>query len=232
MVAGRSGTQKSGFALWWTCQMNLPTLYLSADMSPFTASVRIASMMTGLNTDAVESLMLKGGEGREDVLRSMDGLNLTFSFGPITWSGVDAELEAYVELHNRYPEIIVIDNLMDIHGMASDYAAQMDAMQNISDLSRATGASVLVMHHASDKGWEAKSDPWSPPSRDQIKNGMSEKPELTLSVALNPHSYEYRIAVLKQRMGPSDPTAQGFASIRCDPERTRFSQWGQTLSTI
>src|SRR5674476_1426940 len=94
MVAGRSGTQKSGFALWWTCQMNLPTLYLSADMSPFTASARVASLM----------------------------LNLTFSFGAITWPGVDAEIEAYVELHNAYPEMVVINNLMDIEGAASDYA--------------------------------------------------------------------------------------------------------------
>ena len=232
MVAGRSGTQKSGLALWWTCQMNLKTLYLSADMSPFTASARIASMMTGLNTDGVESQMLLGGEARADILDSMKDLNLTFSFGAITWPGVDAELEAYVELHNAYPEMIVIDNLMDIEGAASDYAIQMDAMQNIADLSRETSATILVMHHASDKSWDARSDPWSPPSRDQIKGGMSEKPNLTLSVALNPHSYEYRIAILKQSMGYSDPTAQSYASLKCDPERTRFEPWGQTLQTI
>ena len=88
------------------------------------------------------------------------------------------------------------------------------------------------MHHASDKGWEAKSNPWNPPSRDQIKGGMSEKPELTLSVAINPKSYEFHIAVLKQRMGPSDPTAQSYATIRADPERTRFLPYGQTLTTI
>jgi len=232
MVAGRSGNQKSGFALWYTVQMNLNTLYLSADMSAFTASARIASMMTGLNTDGIEAQMHAGGAARADVLDSMANLNLTFSFGPITWPGVDAELEAYVELHNAYPEVIVIDNLMDIAGAASDYAIQMDAMQNVTDLSRATEATVLVMHHASDKSWDARTDPWSPPSRDQIKNGMSEKPELTLSVAINPHSYEYHIAVLKQRMGPSDPTAQSYATIRCDPERTRFEPYGQTLTTI
>jgi len=232
MVAGRSGTQKSGFALWWTCQMNLPTLYLSADMSPFTASARVASMMTGLNTDGVESQMLLGGEARASTLESMKDLNLTFSFGPITWPGVDAEIEAYVELHNAYPEIIVIDNLMDIAGAASDYAIQMDAMQNITDMSRMTGATNLVMHHSSDKSWDARTDPWAPPSRDQIKNGMSEKPDLTLSVALNPRSHEFRIAILKQRMGFSDPTASSYASLRCDPEWTRFEPWGQTLTTI
>jgi len=189
-------------------------------------------MMTGLNTDGVESMMLQGGEAREDMLRSMDGLKLTFSFGAITWPGVDAELEAYVELHNTYPEVIAVDNFMDLPGASSDYAAQMEAMQNISDLSRVTGATVFVMHHASDKSWDARTDPWSPPSRDQIKGGMSEKPELVLSVALNPRSHEFRIAVLKQRAGPSDPTAQSYTSIKCDPERTRFEPWGQTLQTI
>jgi len=232
MIAGRSGTQKSGFGLWWTVQMNLPTLYLSADMSAFTASSRVAAMQTGMTTSAIEAQMLAGGAGRQDVLDSMNGLNLTFAFGPITWPGVDAELEAYVELHNAYPEVMVIDNLMDIDGAASDYAVQMDCLQIISDLSRATGATIIVMHHASDKGWEAKSDPWSPPSRDQVKNGLAEKPELSLGVGFNPRSFEYYIAVLKQRMGPSDPTAQSYATIRIDPERTRFMSMSQELPTI
>jgi hypothetical protein len=232
MIAGRSGTQKSGLALWWTCQMNLPTLYLSADMSPFTASARVASMMMGSTTDEIEWQMQRGGRARDAVLESMENLNLTFSFGPITWPGVDAEIEAYVELHNAYPEVIVLDNLMDIEGAASDYAIQMDCMQNITDLSRFSGSTVFVMHHASDKTWDARTDPWRPPSRDQIKNGLAEKPDLTLSVGLNPKSFEFYIAVLKQRMGPSDPTAQSYATIRADPERTRFAAYGQTLTTI
>ncbi|OJF13119.1 hypothetical protein [Couchioplanes caeruleus] len=40
------------------------------------------------------------------------------------------------------------------------------------------------------RGWEAKSDPWAPPSREQVKGGLSEKPELSLSVALDPNSME------------------------------------------
>jgi len=232
MVAGRSGTQKSGFALWWCCQMNLPTLYLSADMSPFTASARVASMMMNYTTEEVEAQMQRGGRARDDVLASMADLNLTFSFGPITWPGVDAEIEAFVELHNAYPEIIVVDNLMDLEGAASDYAIQMDAMQNITDLSRLTGATLLVMHHASDKTWDARTDPWKPPSRDQVKNGLAEKPDLTLAVAINPKSFEFYIAVLKQRMGPSDPTAQTYATIAADPRRTRFKPYGQILTTI
>lgn len=229
MVAGRSGTQKSGFALWWTANMGLPTLYFSGDMSAFTASSRIASMQTGLTTEVVERFMLEGGDQAEQVIAAAESVDIQFSFGKITWAGVDAEIEAYIELHNRYPEVMVFDNLMDIEGATSDYAEQMEVLDILTDLARTTGATVIILHHASDKSWEAKSDPWSPPSRDQVKGGLSEKPELSLSVALNPRSLEYKIACIKQRMGPCDPTAQTTASIRCIPDRTQFARWGEEL---
>lgn len=225
MIAGRSGTQKSGLALFWVASMNLPTLYFSADMSAFTASSRLASMQTGDSTEMVEAGMAAGGRHREEYLAALAHLNITFSFGsPITWKTVDEELEAYVELWDAYPAVMVFDNLMDFDGAESDYTEQMSVMSGLTELARATGATVIVLHHASDKSWEAKSDPWAPPSRDQVKGGLSEKPELSLSVALDPNSHEYRVAVIKQRMGPCDPTAKRYASMRCHPEVTRFSK--------
>lgn len=223
MIAGRSGTQKSGLALYWTVQMNLPTLYFSADMSPFTASSRIASMVTGETTEMVECGMAAGGKDRERYMRALADSRLTFSFGsPITWRAIEEELEAYIELWDTYPEVIVCDNLMDFENAETDYTEQMAVLSGITELARFTGATVFVLHHASDKSWEAKADPWAPPSRDQIKNGLAEKPELSLTVALDPMSMEYRIAIVKQRMGPSDPTARKYATIRCEPEKTRF----------
>lgn len=220
MVVGRSGTQKSGFALFWTASMNLRTLYFSADMSPFTASSRLACMATDQTTEEVEKGM---AEDPAPYMEALANLNFTFSFGaPITWQQVDEELEAYVELHNAYPEMIVFDNLMDFEGASSDYTAQMDVIANATELARATGATILLMHHASDKSWDAKADPWNPPSRDQVKNGLSEKPELSLSVGLDPNTLEYKVACLKQRMGPSDPTGRNFAVLRCEPDKTRF----------
>lgn len=225
MIAGRSGTQKSGLALWWAAEMakqgGLSVLYFSADMSAFTASARLASMETGDTTEEVEEGMRAG---RKDYyLGALRGLDMTFSFGsPITQRAIDEELEAFVALRNEYPAIIVLDNLMDFDGAESDYAEQMYVMSYVTELSRATGSTVIILHHASDKSWDAKSDPWMPPSRDQIKGGLSEKPELSLSVALDPNNNEYRIAIIKQRMGPSDPTAKRFALLQADPGRTRF----------
>jgi hypothetical protein len=223
MIAGRSGTQKSGLALFWVASMNLPTLYFSADMSAFTASSRLASMATGDTTEMVEAGMAARGVHRQRYLDALAPSRITFSFGsPITWRAVDEEIEAYIELWNEYPSVVVFDNLMDFDGAESDYTEQMAVMSSATELARATGATVILLHHASDKSWEAKSDPWAPPSRDQVKGGLSEKPELSLSVALDPTSLIYRIAVIKQRMGPCDPTARTYATLRCEPDKTRF----------
>lgn len=224
MIAGRSGAQKSGFALWWTAQMNLPTLYFSADMSAYQASIRLACSLLHMTTEQVEA-RYKRPEGRAEILAALSPLNLNFSFGAITWQGVTDEITAYVELFNEFPQVIVVDNLMDIEGTDSDYTMQMEAMQNLSDLSRSTGATVIVLHHASDKSQDASSDPFNPPARKEIKNGMSEKPESVLTVALNPHSHLFQVAVTKNRMGAQDPTGRTTAKFRARPAETRFEKW-------
>jgi hypothetical protein len=231
MIAGRSGTQKSGLALFWVDEMNLPTLYFSADMSAFTASSRLASKRLEATTNEVEKMMAGSSEVREEVLAGLADSNITFSFGsPITWRQVDQELDAYVELWNQFPEVIVFDNLMDFDGAESDYTEQMAVMSSITELARDTGATIIILHHATDKGWAATSEPWQPPSRDQVKGGLSEKPELSLSVALDPNTMEYRIAVIKQRMGPCDPTARRYSILRCEPEYTRFHRLGPPIA--
>ena len=228
MIAGRSGSQKSGFALWLTANWNLPTLYLSADMSPFTAAVRLASMKNSMTTDQVVEQIAKGGRAKDEIFESIADLNIVFSFGnPIKWMGVQDEINAYVELWDTYPKVIVVDNLMDIEDCDSDYTAQQAAMSELTAIARNTGATTMILHHATDKAMTADIDPGTPPSRKEIKNGMSEKPELTLTVGLSPHNrggmHEYRVACVKQRMGPSDPSAQSYVTLACFPEKTQFA---------
>lgn len=224
MVAGRSGSQKSGFSMFMALEWDLPTLYFSGDMSAFTASTRVASSVLGMTTEEIEQAMAEGGPRAEQVLEALADSKIQFSFGsPITWRQIDEELDAYVELHNAFPAVIVLDNLMDFEGGAeSDYTAQMAVMQNVTEMARATGSTILIMHHASDKSWDAKTDPYRPPSRNEVKGGLSEKPELSLSVALEPN-LTFNVAVIKNRSGKQDPTANTWVRLRCHPEYTRFS---------
>lgn len=228
MIYGRSGSQKSGFALWLTDELGdhgLDTLYFSADMSAFTASARIASKRTGLTTEEVERTMAEGGPDRDRILEALASSRVAFSFGsPITWRAIDEEMDAYVEVHDKFPDVIVADNLMDFEGAESDYTAQMAVMQAMTELARDTGSALLVMHHASDKSWDADKDPFSPPSRKEVKGGMSEKPYLSWGIALDPNTLDFKIATTKHRMGPQDATAKRWRTLRCTPELTRFAR--------
>lgn len=222
MVAGRSGSQKSGFVMWLCLQWGLPVLYFSGDMKPATAAFRLASSITGDTTEEIETAWDLDGAPRQRVMDALEDVGFTFAFGsPITWRAVDEELDAYVELWDAYPQIVVIDNLMDIEGCESDYTAQMAAMQRVNENAMDTSSMHIVMHHASDKSWN-EDTPWKPPSRREVKGGLSEKPEISLGVALDPHSLDFNVAVLKQRSGPQDPTGRTYKTLRCEPAVTRF----------
>lgn len=222
MVTGRSGSGKSTFAEYWVSQMKVPTLYFSGDMSPREASVKLVCSALSMDADAVEYILEEGGERAQDVYRALKEIPITFSFGEITWHSIDAEIEAYIELWNMFPEVIVVDNLMDIEDCDSDYQMQQQAMQNLHNISRRLGATVIVLHHATDKSLQALSDPFEPPARRDIKNGMSEKPQLIFGVALNPYDNVFRLSVLKQRMGKSDQSGTVHVELNAIPNQSRY----------
>ncbi|MFC4336004.1 AAA family ATPase [Salininema proteolyticum] len=221
MVCGRSGTMKSLFVMWLCHMLGLPTIYFSADMNPRTVGFRLAAMATGHTTKQVKAAFARK-DGHGQYVEALASSPISWEYdSPITWAAIDQALDAHVEVWDAWPRILVIDNLMDVEGAAADYTAQMDAMQGITELTRDIGCTTIILHHASDKP-QSKQDPWKPPARSEVKGGMSEKPGLSLSVALDPQTNEYRIAVTKNRHGPSDPSAQTWASLYVDPDTCRF----------
>lgn len=222
MISGRSGSGKSLLAMWLCLQWNVPTLYFSADMSEQTAAIRVASSITGETFTQVEAGM-NNPEKRREYQERLSDVRMTFSYrAPISWHKIEEEIDAYVELWDAYPEVIVIDNLKEMEGAESEYQGQMDAMAGLTDMARATGSMVIVLHHATDKSWDAEKQPFRPPSRNEIKNGLSENPEVSLSVALDPIKREFNIAIVKQRDGFMDPTARHWDTLRADATRARF----------
>lgn len=219
MVAGAPGMMKSLLAMYWVAQMGLPTLYFAADTSPFDTSMRLAAMTMQEPQEQVEE-WVKHDDHRLEVEKALGSSNIHFSFGsPLNWPAIDQELEAWVEVNNTHPAIVVFDNLMDFEGGEADYAAQMENQQLITDLRRNTGITTVVLHHASEAGFD---DPTMPPPRRAIKNKLGEKPESTLTVAVDPNTMAFRIAVVKNRNGRQDPSAQDYMVLRAQPEVASF----------
>lgn len=218
MIAGRSGSMKSTTALYLAEAWGLPTLYFSADMSSDTATLKIAALKTQRRMAEVEEAKAQGNV--EEVNEALSRSKIEFSFkSPITFNDIVGELNAWVTLHNSFPEVIVIDNLQDMEGGESDYTEQMFNMSALSDLCRQTGSTVLVLHHANESGMFAAGDYVKPPSRNTIKNKVTEKPELILGVAANSELGDLYLAPLKNRQGYDDPSANNYAKLRIDPER-------------
>lgn len=230
MVAGRPGAMKSTWVLWLVQKFHLPTLYFSADMSAFQASTKMASHQLQQTVDQVSEDMAMDSSGAfldpdaaELVLDRLNKSKIHFSFGtPIRQSVMIEELNAWVDLYNSFPEVIVIDNLMDMEGCEVGYEEQSLAMQSLSNLSRDTGATVIVLHHASDKGEQAKRDPFAPPPRSEIKNGLAEKAEQVLTVAIDNRDNSFKVAIVKQRMGYTDASAQNYAAMAVNPDKNIF----------
>lgn len=222
MIAGEPGTQKSGFALWLTQEMNLPTLYISADMNSFQASMRIAANATGVPIKQIEEDRRNGN--MDPYLHALEQSNTVFAFdSEPTLGDIEQQLEAYVEVYDAWPEVMVVDNLMDVYAEAEN---ENQALKQVCAWGhqwvRESGCTLIYLHHMTEGG-DPKHNSAYPRRRKDILQKVAAKPELILSVSLD--GDEFRIATVKQRMGPSDASGGAYVTLRIAPEYGTFSRW-------
>lgn len=223
MVAGQSKTGKSAFVQFYVDRINRPGLYFSADMSARDTATRLVAINTGLTTDAVSAVLDSQDEETidryEDVLRTRNTM-FNFQSSPCLDDIVE-EVSTYVDVYDDYPEVIVVDTLQKIReGEGGDYAGQSIVMDELHSLTRVTGALVIVIHHTSET---SKRDVTKPPAKADLKNKLSELPELILTVALDPVEQIYRVAVVASRTGKSDSTGGSYTELSVDMEKCTFS---------
>lgn len=216
MIVGQPGSQKSGFTMWLVQQLGLPTLYFSMDMAQSTAFIRMASMVTGDNGDIVTEGILSGyGDAYADALRDS---KVHFVFDTeADLDDLSDELDAWVELYDSYPSIIVVDNLLDLASMGdSENESYKTILKELKHLARVTGAAIFVLHHVT----EGQGNSAYPSPRKAILQKVAQTPEMILSVSLD--GTAFRVAAVKNRNGPQDPGGTTYAELRADPDRTRF----------
>lgn len=229
MVAGQSGGGKSTFALWLALTMGVRTLYISADMSQHTALTRTAACVTGESVTSIaaavdpESPAYKP-EAVDYYCDSVADVPVTWAFDPgPSLKSINAEIDAYVEVWNAFPDLIVIDNLMDVDVGDETLGGQQYIMRELHVLSRVTSAMVLVLHHCRENpAGDKRYDSSNPPAKWEIKNKLSEKPEIILTVAIDQSTQTYKVAPVKVRDGKCDDSGTTFFRLRADLERARF----------
>ena len=220
VVGGQSGAQKSGFVLHLVAKMGLPTLYISPDMNDAEAVPRLIATVSGETTRAVSNGLERGAD--DYYARFVDDSNIRFAFdSDPTFDDIWSEVDAWVETYDQYPRVVVLDNLLDIvpSAGADEFSGYKSVLLDAKKLARTTGAHVFVLHHMS----EASTDPTLPAPKKALLGKVSQTPNNILSVAKD--GDQFRVSVVKQRMGKDDPTGETYVVFRVHPERNGFSPW-------
>lgn len=212
IIAGTPGSMKTGLTLYWVGRLGKPTLYFSADSEEFEVMERMAAMMTGDTMQQVRA-------NPEKYADRLDELKMRFIFEDSpTYKDVELEVSAYAEVYGCWPEVIVIDNLMNLVGESDDeWGSMRDSAKVIHRLTRITKATTLVLHHMG----EDKVDPSGKPApRTKLQGKVSHLPKMVLSLAFD--GQRLKVAAVKNRFGPASPSGENYVELWCDPNRSQF----------
>lgn len=225
MIAATPASLKSMLTLYLVGRMDLPTLFFSADTDSFESAKRAAAMTSGDTQTQVEQNFAKGDVSRYQDWLGRLPIRWVFETDP-TYKDIALETAAYAEVYGAFPQIIVIDNLMNVVGENdNEFGAMRDTTKAIKRLVRITGASVFVLHHMS----EQEKDHGTPPARRRLQGKVSQLPEVILSLALV--NDELRVAAVKNRFGPGDASGERYATLYTSPERCQFYNTRQAMQT-
>ena len=208
MFAGPPGGGKTTVALIMALRMNIPTLYVSADSDEVTMAARAASAITGHEYSAIRTTQAMGMFG-ETYGNALARLPIRFMFDPSEPSMEDVAhaISAYVDVFGIPPELIVIDNLMNMRhdegGAGNEWQGMRQTIKSLHWLARKTKACVWVLHHTSE---QSDSYITKAPPRPAIQGKLTQLPELVVTLA-NDNGVMW-FGIVKYRHGPSDPMAK------------------------
>jgi len=209
MVAAAPNAGKSMFALIYAVKAKVPTLFFSADTDTATVMMRAASHLSGHEQLLVESNLLSNRHYYDKYLSEMESIQFVFDSSP-SLDDIELEIKAYVELFGVPPELIVVDNLMNVVSESdNEWAGLRAIMVEFHDMARKTEACVLVLHHVSEQSEYGKTT--EPPARRAIHGKVSQLPALIITLGFDPHNSILKVAAVKNRFGPH--TADGSDHI-------------------
>jgi len=209
MVAAAPNAGKSMFALIYAVKANVPTLFFSADTDTATVMMRAASHLSGHEQLLVESNLLSNRHYYDKYLSDMENIQFVFDSSP-SLDDIELEIKAYVELFGVPPELIVVDNLMNVVAESdNEWAGLRSIMVEFHDMARKTEACVLVLHHVSEQTEYGKTT--EPPARRAIHGKVSQLPALIITLGFDPYNSILKVAAVKNRFGPH--TADGSDHI-------------------
>jgi KaiC/GvpD/RAD55 family RecA-like ATPase len=234
MIAGTPGSYKSVLALNMVAQWALKghgILYFSADSDESVVARRMAGILTGDRASDIEARIQEDPSHYEGALARLGDLRFAYD-SRLTVDGVKNYLAAWETVYGEYPEIVVVDNLINFAEYPDDWAAMLAVIREMDDIARETGAHVLILHHAKTRSSDGK-DGWKegwPPADWEVSGKVTQLSRLVLTLAAVDTDLYW--SVVKNTNGPMDRQAKvrhGFVveeSLRVKDTGYRSSRKG------
>jgi hypothetical protein len=211
MVAAAPNAGKSMFALIYAIKAKVPTLFFSADTDTTTVMMRSVSHLSGHSQVTVEANLSDNSQYYNAHLDKLSHIKWVFDSSP-NIDDLELEIRAYVELFGQPPELIVIDNLMNITAETdNEWAGLRAIMMELHDMARKTEACVLVLHHVSEQS--EYGSPSNPPHRRAIHGKVSQLPALILTLGYDPTQGILKVAPVKNRFGKHTADGSVYAQL-------------------
>ena len=231
MVAAAPNAGKSMFALIYAVKAKVPTLFFSADTDTTTVMMRAAALSSGHSQVSVEANLSANAHHYDTHFTKLNHIKWVFDSSP-TLDDIELEIKAYVELYGIAPELIVIDNLMNVAAETdNEWAGLRAIMMELHDMARKTEACVLVLHHVSEQS--EYGNPTNPPARRAIHGKVSQLPSLILTLGYDPNQATLKVAVVKNRFGPHTADASRYATLFVNYAACQITDdpvWGSMFS--
>lgn len=216
VIAAGPGGGKSVLAVNLVVRARVPALYVSADTDHFTTGMRVASLLSGQTLSVVEAGM-KGTEAEkyDRLIADVDYVRWAFESTP-TVDDIRDDVEAFAHVYGCYPQIVVVDNLMNVYSDEEDNTGLRHNIEALNILARESGACVVVLHHIT--GEYESGD--RPPALGALIGKVGKMPSLVLTMFRGQYN-DIGVCVVKNRFGPADPRGYLRVYLPADLERVR-----------
>lgn len=223
MLAGTPGSFKTALALnevvSWADQ-GIATQYFSVDSDESTIVQRLSGIVTGYNMDEVENRLQRNPTCFDNDLYDRLGDLVTFEYQNMAWEKMVYHVKSYEQKYGDFPDLIVIDNLIDLASSVYAFDEMQEIIKNADGLAKKTKAHVMILHHAKLASEDKKSNDdradWEkygmPPADHEIQGKMTQFPTLVLT--LGAYGMDIKMAAVKNRFGPQHRNADVFHSFR------------------
>ena len=223
LMASASGGMKSAYALYLSMHgtedgiTHIPTLYFSADCPKMVQGTRVGASLLDKTTDQIEEMLKAGDEKVWAAFDTVDNIEWCWD-SSLTTADIDLELEAYAHKYGAYPELIVVDNLINIQEYNGDLNSKDMVMEGLHYIASNTNSHVLVLSHVT-KSYVNGNEPVT-------KMGLLDAPDKRARLILTTYKSSpgmLGICVIKNTTGPADATARLQVHYGMMAERMWFS---------